>query len=145
MLEDHCADVKVLPEVQTLRSHSARDSATQSAHQFNIMVTSIIITISSFVYLNSKTKIFASYNLSLYYAIWVHHQISFSSIPCIGFVPLVPSSTLVGKEWVSSERMQLIPDFSLTLHHHHLTNHHPTTNNLPTVYPSTKAYQIAML
>ena len=57
----------------------------------------------------------------------------FSSIPCIGFVPLVPSSTLVGKERVSSERMQLIPDFSLTLHHHHLTNHHPTTNNLPSV------------
>ena len=46
----------------------------------------------------------------------------FSSIPCIGFVPLVPSSTLVGKERVSSERMQLIPDFSLTIHHH-LTNH----------------------
>ena len=34
MLEDHCADVKVLPEVQTLRSLSARDSATQSVHQF---------------------------------------------------------------------------------------------------------------
>ena len=112
-----------MPEILQLKVHI----------NFNIMVTSIIITISPFAYLNRKTKIFATYNLSLYYAIWVHHQISLSSIPCIGFVPLVPSSTLVGKERVSSERMQLIPDFSLTLHHH------PTTNNLPTVYPSTQA------
>ena len=144
MLGDYCQAMKVFKEMQTLLS--ARDLPVLKVHIITINILSSLLAPQSGALRRGAFRNFhthpihvATYSqsvsqLQIWFVICDSQQKSETDVsPALGLCH-VPSSPLVAKESVS-ERMQLIPNFTLTIGGtHHLTIS-PTTPPPPTIVP----------